>query len=710
MCDRRGDFARAVARVVAAAVGPTPRSSRVASISVRGSSSRRWSASAASCPSWFDAKRVAARDVRASRIGVASFARSAGDHDARSEDAPKPSLKGITLRANGRAAVRVSGGGVKQKSLGTYDTIEQAVEAYNAEAIARGVPTQEVPSTTNDEKSSGLSRSKTVVVPPTVRVEPLSSTPTPKPPISGDVETNPVVDPSSDWRVDPSLRSRFEHLSPDAIVRLVLDMTDPGKWYPAARAMKRKIHLHVGPTNSGKTYAAVQRLKNAESGVYCSPLRLLAWEIAEGFNTDASAALRCDLVTGQEKRIVAGSRHVACTVEMADVRRVVDVAVIDEAHLLGDANRGYAFTRAVLGLPASELHLCGDPAMVPLIVTLAKELGDELTIHAYERLQALSVLKEPLRKIKDVSSGDCLIAFSRKAVHQLKKDVETEAGKRACVVYGSLPPEARAKQAELFNDRANSGYDVLIASDAIGMGLNLSIRRIIFTTLVKFDGEASRGLRPPEAKQIAGRAGRFGMGSHEGGATTMRKDSLKELRRLLESPIVDLKEAAVSPTLDQIALYCEARPGARLPEALGAFARDSATSDHYFSPPRDDAMAAARLVEHLPLTLEDHWMFAIAPCSAEDLRGAGSQALVTFAEAFVKRGRVSVRVIRAPPFDPPQTQGALSVLEQAHAGFDLYLWFSLRCPVAFPEHDYAQALRKACAAAIELGLQRSSTA
>ena len=495
---------------------------------------------------------------------------------------------------------------------------------------------------------------------------------------------------------------------------MVLDMTEPGRWYPAARAMRRAIHLHVGPTNSGKTHAAVQKLKRAESGVYCSPLRLLAWEVAEGLNADPEGrGLTCNLVTGQERKVVAGSRHVACTVEMADVRRPVDVAVIDEAHLLGDAARGYAFTRAVLGLPAAELHLCGDPAMVPLIEQIARELGEPLTVHTYERLQPLNVLREPLRRVADVRPGDCLVAFSRKAVHQLKRDVETDAGRRACVIYGSLPPEARARQAELFNDRINSGYDVLIASDAIGMGLNLSIKRVVFTTLRKYDGAALRALAPPEARQIAGRAGRFGMGASEGGATTMRRDTLKELRAAIDTPVVPLTKASVAPTLDQIALFLEATDSSvSVPEALSAFTRDAVVPEHYFARACDDMIAAARLVEHLPLTLEDRWMFAVAPCSAEDLEGFGSKALVTFAEAFCKRGRVSVRAIERPSAlrRAPTTQGELSVLEQAHAAYDLYLWFSLRCPSAFPEHDYAQALRKQCAAAIELGLQRSASA
>ena len=699
MWGRRRDVARAVARALAS-LGPAPRHAvGLAAGSKRGASSRPWSASAGCRVSWFDRDGVAWRDTRACRFGVASFATRAGAGDAGPEHASTLKLKGITVRPNGRVSVRISGGGQKQKTLGTFDSVQDAVAAYNAEAKARGVPTQPMPRTAaaameeeTDEKKGEMTRSGGATNATTSNVYQTST-------FAFD-----FFPKQTEW-------------SSESLVALVLDMTDPGRWYPAARAMRRSIHLHVGPTNSGKTHAAVQRLKRADSGVYCSPLRLLAWEVAEGLNADPEGlGLTCDLVTGQERKVIEGSRHVACTVEMADVRKPIDVAVIDEAHLLGDPARGYAFTRAVLGLPAAELHLCGDPAMVPLIETIASELGDTLTVHRYERLQPLRVLSEPLRRVQDVKPGDCLVAFSRKAVHRLKKDVETEAGRRACVIYGSLPPEARARQAELFNDRANSGYDVLIASDAIGMGLNLSIKRVVFTTLKKYDGSHLRALAPPEAKQIAGRAGRFGMGASEGGATTMRRDELISLRDAVNAPVVDLTKASVAPTLDQIALFLEAEQNKNvsLADALETFARDAVVPAHYFARSCDDMIAAARLTEHLPLTLEDHWMFAVAPCSAEDLRGFGSKALVTFAEAFCKRGRVSVRVVEQPFLfgEPraPRTQGELSVLEQAHAAYDLYLWFSLRCPAAFPEHDYAQALRKQCAAAIELGLQSTTSA
>lgn len=104
--------------------------------------------------------------------------------------------------------------------------------------------------------------------------------------------------------------------------------------------------------------------------------------------------------------------------------------------------------------------------------------------------------------------GDCIVAFSRNDIHSIKREIERRTQYRCCVVYGNLPPETRVSQATLFND-PQSEYDVLVASDAIGMGLNLNISRVVFSTLWKFDGIERRPLTDSEIKQIAGRAGRF---------------------------------------------------------------------------------------------------------------------------------------------------------------------------------------------------------
>ncbi len=250
------------------------------------------------------------------------------------------------------------------------------------------------------------------------------------------------------------------------------DLRYPIEWYPATRAMQRSIHLHVGPTNSGKTYHALKRLEKAESGVYASPLRLLAHEVYTRLN---AKGIRCNLLTGDERTITEGkpTSMISCTVEMVPINEDVEVAVVDEIQMIGDPDRGWAWTQALLGLKAKEVHLCGETRTVPLIRELAALMGDSLEVHNYQRLSPLETMSSSLfgmwaRLVK----GDCVVSFSRVGIHALKKEIEAATGKRVAIVYGSLPPETRAQQARLFNDPDND-YDFLVASDAIGMGLNL---------------------------------------------------------------------------------------------------------------------------------------------------------------------------------------------------------------------------------------------
>lgn len=137
----------------------------------------------------------------------------------------------------------------------------------------------------------------------------------------------------------------------------IIDMTAPHTWFPMARKLSpRKIVCHVGPTNSGKTYSALQEMAKAPTGMYCGPLRLLAWEIAE---TMRNKAVPCDLVTGQEMDELPNATHVSCTIEMARLHEPFDCAVLDECQLIGDAHRGWAWTQAFLGVQAKTIHLCG---------------------------------------------------------------------------------------------------------------------------------------------------------------------------------------------------------------------------------------------------------------------------------------------------------------------------------------------------------------
>ena len=153
--------------------------------------------------------------------------------------------------------------------------------------------------------------------------------------------------------------------------------------------------------------------------MYCGPLRLLAMEVAERLNADG---VRCSMATGQEVVAVPGAQHTSCTVEMASLAAHVDVAVIDEIQMIGDEQRGFAWTRALLGLPANELHVCGDAGAVGLVRALAAECGDAFELCEYERMTPLDVDAGGLpRGYADVQPGDCVVAFSRADLHDARK-------------------------------------------------------------------------------------------------------------------------------------------------------------------------------------------------------------------------------------------------------------------------------------------------
>ena len=281
----------------------------------------------------------------------------------------------------------------------------------------------------------------------------------------------------------------------------------------------RKFIMHVGPTNSGKTHNALRALAAAKRGLYAGPLRLLAFEIFDRLNkgqivplgeepsaeaeaddqatvvdgdaVDGEGASRgavvtktgdarfvrpCNMLTGEEHKLVSEDAPLlSCTVEMVPLSSAWDVAVIDEIQLIADRQRGGAWTTAVMGLNAAEIHLCGEESAVPLIESIVRDLGDELVVKRYRRLSPLIVADESLGgDLSKVEKGDCAVAFSRTGLFQLKSDIERKAKLRCALAYGRLPPEIRAEQAALFND-PKSDYNVLVGSDAIGMGLNLCV-------------------------------------------------------------------------------------------------------------------------------------------------------------------------------------------------------------------------------------------
>ncbi|XP_042449780.1 ATP-dependent RNA helicase SUV3, mitochondrial-like [Zingiber officinale] len=479
------------------------------------------------------------------------------------------------------------------------------------------------------------------------------------------------------------------------------DLTHPHTWYPVARRKKRNIFLHVGPTNSGKTYTALESLERSSSGVYCGPLRLLAWEIAQRLN---KANVPCNLITGQEKKEIEGARHSSLTVEMADITSDYQCAVIDEIQMVGCRTRGFSFTRALLGISSDEVHLCGDPATVPLIKRILEVTGDVIKVQHYERLSPLIPLKVPLGSFSNIRKGDCVITFSRREIYRLKKRVEA-GGKHLCsVVYGSLPPTTRTKQAKMFNDES-SEFDVLVASDAIGMGLNLNISRIIFSTLEKFDGVCTRDLTVSEVKQIAGRAGRYGSKFSTGEVTCVDAKDLPLLHSSLESSSPLIERAGLFPTFDLLSLYSRLHTNAGLHDILEQFLEKAKISSDYFISDCEEMLKVAAVVDKLPLGLHEKYLFCISPADMNDEIAA--QGLTQFAVNYAKKGVVRLKEIFTPgTLQVPKSQTALKELESVHKVLELYVWLSFRIEDSFPDRELASSQKAICSLLIEEFLER----
>ncbi|XP_057731624.1 DExH-box ATP-dependent RNA helicase DExH18, mitochondrial [Arachis stenosperma] len=462
---------------------------------------------------------------------------------------------------------------------------------------------------------------------------------------------------------------------PDEIKRFrgmvaMADLTKPHTWFPFARAMKRKIIYHCGPTNSGKTYNALQRFMDAKKGIYCSPLRLLAMEVFDKVN---AKGIYCSLLTGQEKKHVPFSNHVACTVEMVSMQELYDVAIIDEIQMMSDPYRGYAWTRALLGLKADEIHLCGDPSVLDIVRKICQDTGDELYEQHYERFKPLVVeAKTLLGNLQNIQSGDCVVAFSRREIFEVKLAIEKQTKHRCCVIYGALPPETRRHQATLFNDQSNE-YDVLVASDAVGMGLNLNIRRVIFNNLSKYNGDKMVPVPASQVKQIAGRAGRRGCLYPDGLATTMHLDDLDYLIECLKQPFDEVKKVGLFPFFEQVELFASQLPNLTFCQLLEKFGESCRLDGSYFLCLYDHIKKIANMLERVQgLSLEDRFNFCFAPVNIRDPKAM--YHLLRFATTFSQN--MPVNIAMGLPRSSARNDSELLDLETRHQVLSMYLWLS----------------------------------
>jgi ATP-dependent RNA helicase SUPV3L1/SUV3 len=464
-------------------------------------------------------------------------------------------------------------------------------------------------------------------------------------------------------------------------------LSDYPETFPAFHR-KRKLIAVLGPTNSGKTYDAFKRLATARAGAYLGPLRLLALEAFTRLNDEFGVV--SSLITGEERRIVPGSRVTASTIEMLDTNRDLEVAVIDEIQMLTDPDRGWAWTQAVVGANADEVWLLGALSAEPAIRALAARLNLPLEIRKKERKHPLVVAEQslaphPNNALRMAKAGDAFIVFSRRDALNLRDDLLALKLTVACI-YGALSPEVRESEARRF---ASGEADILVATDAIGMGLNLPIQRICFTSVTKYDGTERSVLSVPLLQQIGGRAGRYGHTGEEGvvvGLTPAEHSVVTKLMGVKQDnlPTTGFMVTPGSAYLEQLAAMSGDH---RLEALLSLFMMHCDRGDRFFVPhvPEEQLARAAQLdrLVNLPLALKHTFSMAPMPSQNEDI----DQVWRTWAR-MANLGK-SIR-LNFLPGEP----GAAS-LEEAETTVRLlaaYRWFGYRLPEIFVDYDEAEAV------------------
>ena len=261
----------------------------------------------------------------------------------------------------------------------------------------------------------------------------------------------------------------------------------------------QKIVALLGPTNTGKTHVAIERMLEFDSGIFGLPLRLLAREVYDKC-IDKIGLEKVALITGEEKIIPASADYFICTVESMPKDKEVDFVAVDEIQMCADRERGHIFTDRLLHARGQKLTMfLGSQIMANIISELIKNVEFEKK----ERFSKLSYAG--YKKISRLDRKVAIIAFSIEEVYAIAELVRRQKG-GAAIIMGSLSPKTRNSQVGLYQ---SGDVDYLVATDAIGMGLNMDINEIYFSNLKKFDGKKTRRLNLIEMSQIAGRAGRF---------------------------------------------------------------------------------------------------------------------------------------------------------------------------------------------------------
>ena len=451
--------------------------------------------------------------------------------------------------------------------------------------------------------------------------------------------------------------------------------------FPLARSLKRKIVFHVGPTNSGKTYQALQELKDATTGYYLAPLRLLA---LEGYENLKSSGIHASLITGEEEIIDEDSTHISSTIEMMNASVDVDVCVIDEIQMISDRDRGWAWANALIGAPAKKVILTGSADVLDAIVELCDYLEEELEVIHFERKNPLEVLHYPI-SLTQIEPSTAIVAFSRRDVLSLKQQLASKY--RVSVVYGNLSPEVRREEARRFREGES---DVLVATDAIAMGLNLPIKTILFAKDNKFDGLRRRELLPTEVLQISGRAGRYGI-EEKGFVGALDSQTLQNIDRIFHTPLPKIKlPVSIMASLEHVLLIGEILETNHISTILNFFADNMEFDGPFVAANIDSMLEIASIVDEYDLDLKTRYFLSCAPASIS------SPYIESVFHRYIRQIEASKKVLYIPPRDLPKfahTNEMLLNAEDRVREISLYLWLSFKFPDLFEDTQKAKDAR-----------------
>lgn len=461
-----------------------------------------------------------------------------------------------------------------------------------------------------------------------------------------------------------------------------VSLADYPDTFPAINR-KRKLIAVLGPTNSGKTFDAFNRLAGSSAGVYLGPLRLLALEAYNRLNDEFG--IKTTLITGEERREVPESVVTASTIEMLNTAAELDVAVVDEIQMLIDPERGWAWTQAVVGANAREVWVLGALSAEPAIRALAARLGLELEVHKKERKNALKVANQPLganpaAALKNAQEGDAFIVFSRRDALNLRDDL-LQQGKTVACIYGALSPEVREREAHRFS---SGDAAVLVATDAVGLGLNLPIRRVVFTSVEKWDGQERQELTVPLLQQIGGRAGRFGHQDEDGIVCGLTIAEHRTVQRLMKERQEDLPEKGfmIGASTSYLEKISKMTGELRLEALLSMFVSHADRGDGFYKPhvPQEQLDRAAEL-DALQMDLALKHTFAQAPMASN--HQVIDATWRTWAREAARGKRIKL-VLKGSPHS--------ALLEDAETAVRIlaaYRWFAYRLPDLFVDYELA---------------------